>query len=116
MIQIIVAKSLAIEIKKTFSKVQAKKVFDRIYSLEEQPAKGKLLAVVGGIQIKELKYGKYRFYFIVDGKQLKLYSQNNLIDVLLRFIRMSDKKRQQDVIEQIKEALKIIKSDELHHH
>ena len=99
--------SLFEEIKKKF-KGESHKVIDLIESLENNPKKGKLLGSVGGIVIKELKYKSYRFYFLVDGYKLKFLSESELMDLLLRFVRMSDKKTQQKTIEEIKEVLKII--------
>ena len=65
-------------------------------SLESSPHKGKELGTVGGFLIKELKYAGFRFYFITDGFKLKCFDQEALVDLLLRFVRMSDKKHQQE--------------------
>ena len=62
---------------------------------------------VDKIQIKELKYKGFRFYFLVDGFKLKFISQDELNDLLLRFVRMSNKKDQQKTIDEIKNILKI---------
>ncbi|MBT4539783.1 hypothetical protein HOI26_02700 [Candidatus Woesearchaeota archaeon] len=108
MVKIEIVKSLAIAIKKKFSRVEANKIIDLLYTLENSPHKGKVLGTVGGIVIKELKYKKFRFYFLVDGHKLKITSEEDLIDLLLRFVRMSDKNTQRKVIEEIKVVLKII--------
>jgi len=100
--------SLVEEIKKKFSKQEANKVLDLIESTETNPKKGKLLGSVGGIVIKELKYKKFRFYFIADGFTLKYFDEESLTDVLLRFVRMSDKKQQAQTIEEIKSVLRKI--------
>ncbi len=76
-------------------------IFRQMYYLEKNPHKGKLLGQVGGIAIKELKYKNFRFYFITDGYKLKIMSQENLTDLLIRFVRMSDKKHQQETINEI---------------
>lgn len=103
--QVSIAESLKDEILKKF-KEESKKIFKQMYSLKESPNKGKLLGNVGGILIKELKYGPYRFYFITDGHKLKLMNESNLINILIRFVRMSDKKEQQKVIDEIKGILR----------
>ena len=74
-------------------------------SLEDNPKKGKLLGSVGGILIKELKYKSFRFYFITDGFKLKLLNESNLIDTLMKFVRMSDKKHQQKTTDEIRKIL-----------
>lgn len=66
------------------------------------------MSYVGGIVIKELKYKNFRFYFLVDGLKLKFLSKEGLIDLLLRFVRMSDKKYQQNTIDEIKNVLRKI--------
>jgi len=95
------------EIKKKF-KGEAHRVIDLMESLESSPRKGKILGSVAGIIIKELKYKSFRFYFITDGFKLKYFDEEKLIDVLIRFVRMSDKKSQQKVIDEIREVLQKI--------
>jgi hypothetical protein len=104
MVKIEIVESLYIEIEKKF-KGEGHKILDLMHTLEENPQKGKTLGTVGGIVIKELKYKNFRFYFLVDGFKLKFYSQEELTDLLLRFVRMSDKKHQEQVIQEIKEIL-----------
>jgi hypothetical protein len=84
-----------------------------MYSLQKEPKKGKLLTSVGGILIKELKYKNFRFYFLVEGHNLKILSEEELTELLIRFVRMSDKKSQQKIIDEIREALIKINSQEL---
>ena len=96
--------SLFEEIKKKF-KGETHKVIDLIESLEDNPKKGKLLGSVGGMIIKEIRYKSFRFYFITDGYKLKLFDKSILVDVLMRFVRMSDKKNQQETINEIKKIL-----------
>lgn len=97
--------SLASEIKKKF-KGESHQIVGLLKSLEENPNKGKLVGNVGGILIKELKYKNFRFYFIVDGYKLRVLSKEELEDLLIRFVRMSDKKDQQKVINEIKSVLR----------
>ena len=82
-----------------------------MHSLGENPHKGKELGHVGGIIIKELKYNTYRFYFITDGHTLKIMDQTLLADLLIRFIRMSDKNSQQKKIDEIKNILTKVGSE-----
>src|SRR3989338_6018292 len=97
-----------------FEQIQAKfkgeshNIIDLLETLEDNPYKGKGLGIVGGILIKELKYKGFRFYFLADGHKLKVLSENELADLLLRFVRMSDKKHQQETISGIRHILKVI--------
>ena len=86
-------------------KGESKIIFRQMYSLGDNPHKGKLLGSVGGIVIKELKYNNFRFYFITDGYKLKIMDESHLVDLLIRFVRMSDKKEQQQTIDEIRKIL-----------
>ena len=104
MAKVEIARSLFEEIQKKF-KGEARKIIDLLETLEESPRKGKELGNVGGIIIKEIKYKNFRFYFITDGFKLKVMGELELADLLIRFVRMSDKKSQQKVIDEIKKIL-----------
>ena len=110
MAKIEIVESLFEEIEKKFKK-EADHVFDLIEELEQNPHKGKLLGTVGGIVIKEIKYKGFRFYFITDGFKLKCIKQEELTALLLKFIRMSDKKHQQQTIDEIKHVLRTMGAD-----
>ena len=104
MAKVSISESLKNEILKKF-KEESKIIFRQMYSLAENPHKGKSLGRVGGIVIKEIKYNSFRFYFITDGYKLKIMDESKLIDLLIRFVRMSDKKHQQETINEIKKIL-----------
>ncbi|MEK6893794.1 MAG: hypothetical protein AABX07_06365 [Nanoarchaeota archaeon] len=104
MVQVTIIETLKDEIMKKF-KEESKIIFRQMYSLAESPRKGKLLGQVGGIVIKELRYKNFRFYFITDGHKLKIMDESKLIDLLIRFVRMSDKKDQQQTIDEIRKIL-----------
>ncbi len=107
MVGVEVVPSLYRKISKHFKK-DSVKVFQFLKSLEKEPAKGKPLGTVGGVLVKELKYGSFRFYFVTDGYVLKLFDKEKLESLLIRFVRMSHKKEQQKVINEIKEVLRAI--------
>ena len=107
MAQVEVIPSLYEEIRKKF-KHQSVEVLEHLKSLESSPHKGKLLGNVSGIVIKELKYEGFRFYFVTDGFKLQCYDQEKLVNLLLRFVRMSDKNQQQQTIKEIKHVLRTI--------
>jgi len=107
MAKVEITESLFIQIDKKFKQKSAE-VLEHLKSLESSPKKGKILGTVGGIVIKELKYEGFRFYFITDGFKLKYANKEEIIDLLLRFVRMSDKKHQQQTINEIKHILRTI--------
>jgi len=96
--------SLEVEINKRF-KAKSVAIFKHLKTLESDPKKGKPLGRVGNIGIKELKYEGYRFYFITDAYQVRFFKEEELRDLLLRFVRMSDKNNQQKTIDEIREVL-----------
>jgi len=93
------------EIQKRF-KGGAHEIIDLLESLEANPHKGKILTQISGILIKELRHNNFRFYFIVDGNKIKAIEEKELVNLLIKFIAMSDKKDQQKTIEQIKNFLR----------
>jgi len=106
MAQVIITERLKEEIEKKF-KGESVKIFELMRSLEDSPHKGKFIGQVGGIIIKEIRYNNvFRFYFITDGYKLKVLGQNELTGLLIKFVRMSGKKDQQKVIDEIKYVLR----------
>jgi hypothetical protein len=59
-----------------------------------------------------LKYEKYRFYFITNGYEVKFLELNEFNNLVIKFIRMSDKNSQQKVIDEIKKILRKIGESE----
>ncbi|MGD9276707.1 MAG: hypothetical protein PVJ67_06035 [Candidatus Pacearchaeota archaeon] len=104
MAKVEIVDSLKKEVMKKF-KGESAKIFRLMKLVGAPPKKGKPLGNVGGFIIKELKYKKFRFYFITDGYKLKIISEEYLTDLLLMFVRMSDKKSQQKTINEIREVL-----------
>lgn len=102
---VIVTKELEKDINKKFKK-ESIKIFELMYSLKDNPKKGKPITQIGGVLIKELKYKSFRFYFITDGLKIKLLGIKELNDLLIKFVRMSDKKNQQKAIDEIKYILR----------
>ena len=107
MARVEITKTLYEEIEKKFKK-EAEKIFDILKSLEQNPTKGKTLGIAAGLTIKELKYKSFRFYFITDGFKLRCLNEEHLIDLLIKFVRMSNKKAQQETINEIKKILQTL--------
>ena len=105
MAKVSITKGLEEEINRKF-KGESVRVFELIYSLENNPKKGTPVGHVGGIAIKEVKYEKFRFYFVTDGFKVKFLQIPELENLLIKFVRMSDKKTQQKTIEEIKNILR----------
>lgn len=111
MAKVEIVDSLAKEIKKKF-KGESHKVVKILRSLEKNPNKGKIVGRVDEILIKELKYNGFRFYFLVDGNILRVYSREELVNLLIKVVRMSDKKTQKKIISEIETILKKIGEEE----
>jgi hypothetical protein len=105
MAKVEITDSLYSEIEKKF-KSETHDVIDLLETLENNPKKGKFIAQVSGIAIKELKYKSYRFYFISDNYKIRFFKVEELKDLLIKFVRMSDKKSQQGTIDEIKDVLR----------
>jgi GH15 family glucan-1,4-alpha-glucosidase len=104
MAKVVIAEKLKDEILKKFKR-ESKTIFKQMYSLQDNPKKGKLLGSFAGIIIKEIRHKSFRFYFITEGNKLKIMDKSILEDTLMRFVRMSDKKHQQETINEIKKIL-----------
>ena len=107
MARVIITKDLEEEINKKF-KQESVKIFSLKLALENNPKKGDFLGSVGGIAVKELKYKKFRFYFLTDNYKIKYLGIEELQDLMIKFVRMSEKKNQKKVINEIKKVLKNI--------
>lgn len=105
MAKVVITSELEEEINKRF-KQESVEVFSLLYTLTDNPYKGKELLHVGKTLLKEIKYEKFRFYFITDGYKIKFLKATELQDLVIKFVRMSDKKEQQKVIEEIKHVLR----------
>ncbi|MFH1916807.1 MAG: hypothetical protein ABIJ21_06100 [Nanoarchaeota archaeon] len=110
MAKVMITASLKEEIFKRF-KATSEDVLLHLKSLENEPHKGKALGHVAEIVIKELRYEKFRFYFITDGRILKFGTEDELASLLIKFVRMSDKKDQQKKIDEVKNILKSLGFD-----
>ena len=105
MAEIEIVRSLVLDIIKKFNPKEGNEILDLMNSVSKSPRKGKPLGTVAGIVIKELKYRNFRFYFIADGYKMKFLKEDDLVDLLIRFVRMSDKKHQEGTIKEIKRIL-----------
>jgi hypothetical protein len=105
MAKVIITEALEEEINKKF-KQESIEIFQLLKTLEENPKKGKEIDAVGKVVIKEVRYKKFRFYFLTDGYKIKFLKTEELKDLIIKFVRMSDKKDQQQVIGEIRTVLR----------
>jgi hypothetical protein len=108
MIKIIITNKLKQEIFKKFRN-DSIKVFKLMNSLKKSPTKGKTVLKIGDIILKELKYKVFRFYFIFEGHKLILFNESSINELLFRFIEMSKKNNQQEIIDKIKIVIRKLK-------
>jgi hypothetical protein len=102
---VIITESLENEINRKFKK-ESLTIFSLMRELQDEPKKGKEIGVIGRILIKEIKYKSFRFFFITDGYKTKFLKSGELKDLIIKFVRMSDKNSQQKVIDEIKTVLR----------
>ncbi|MFH1916710.1 MAG: hypothetical protein ABIJ21_05575 [Nanoarchaeota archaeon] len=107
MAKVIITERLEAAINKKFKR-ESVIIFTILRTLADQPKKGKEVGVIGKIVIKELKYKQFRFYFVADGYSIKFLSAQELKDSLIKFVAMSGKKDQQEIIDWIKHILRTI--------
>jgi hypothetical protein len=101
-----ITETLFKEIHKRFGNEEASRIVDLLETLEKNPHKGKEIGTIGKSLIKEIKYQKFRFYFITNGYKIKFLKSNELKDLIIKFVRMSEKKDQKKVIDEIKQVLR----------
>lgn len=106
MAKVVITEDLFTDIKKQFSLTEANTIVDLLETLEENPKKGKEVGCISKIVIKEIKYKKYRFYFITDGYKIKFLKVEELQELIIKFVRMSQKKDQKKTIEEIRYVLR----------
>jgi hypothetical protein len=105
MVEVIILPSLEEEINNKFGS-KSVEVLELLHSLKDNPHKGKPLATVGNVLIKEIRYESFRFYFTTNRYILKIMDQSKLEELLIKFVRMSNKKTQQKTIDEIRYILK----------
>ena len=105
MVRIEIVTELKDDILKKFQR-ESKKIFKLMMFVGNSPKKGKFVAKIGKVAIKELKYKSFWFYFLVDAYKVKFFGVDELKSLLIKFIRMGDKNNQQKVIKEIKDFLR----------
>ncbi|MFT4343592.1 MAG: hypothetical protein ACMXYE_02485 [Candidatus Woesearchaeota archaeon] len=97
------------KLKRHTSKEEAKKLVKSL-SLTT-PSEGDFVALVTNIVIREKRLKTFRFYFIVDSKRKHILTKEELDEFLLKFVALSKKNNQQEVINKLKSDLKLFGYD-----
>lgn len=92
------------ELKKHTSKTEAKTFVRKL--AKTTPAEGDFVALISNIAIREKRLKTFRFYFIVDEKRKQVITKIELKEFLIKFVALSKKNNQQDVIDKLKDDLK----------
>ena len=96
------------KLEKKFNKKELKELKTQFTSLTENPFQGDLIGSFGNFVLKEKKYKTFRFYFIHSHKILIIKDLEEIKDEIIRFIEMSKKNNQQQVIDKLKKLLKTL--------
>ena len=91
--------------KKQMSKGQAHKLIKQLTKIK--PTDGKTISTVAGLVIKERKLNAFRFYFVQMNNKFELMTQEELKQHIIKFIRISKKDDQNEVISKLKNDVKM---------
>ena len=92
------------ELKKHTSKSEAKILVKKLP--ETSPSEGDFVALVANIAIREKRLKTFRFYFIMDETRKHVITKEELKEFLIKFVALSKKDNQQEVIDKLKSDLK----------
>jgi hypothetical protein len=91
-------------LKKVVSKTEAITTLRKLNTTS--PSEGDFVANIGTITIREKRLKTFRFYFINKNDLKHVISREELKDFLIKFVALSKKNNQQEVINKLKEDLK----------
>ncbi|MCF7799230.1 hypothetical protein K9M74_04990 [Candidatus Woesearchaeota archaeon] len=92
------------ELKKHSSKIEAKSIVKKL--AKTSPSDGDFVALMANIIIREKRMNSFRFYFITQDKKKHIITKDELKDFIIKFVALSKKNNQQEVINKLKEDLK----------
>jgi hypothetical protein len=92
------------ELKKHTSKPEAKRLVRKL--AETTPSEGDFVALIANIVIREKRLKTFRFYFITDGTRKHVITKDEFKEFLVKFVALSKKNDQQEVIDKLKSDLK----------
>ncbi len=91
-------------LKKHITKAEAKVLMKKLAMTT--PSDGDFIAMVANIVIREKRQKTFRFYFVVGEKRKHVITKDELREFLIKFVALSKKNNQQEVIDKLKEDLK----------
>ena len=91
------------ELKKYATKSEAKTIVKRL--AKTSPSEGDFVALVANIVIREKRLKTFRFYFIVADEKKHIIAKDELKDFLIKFVALSKKNNQQEVIDKLRNDL-----------
>ena len=109
MARVIITRTLKDRILKRFGG-EAEMIFSKMNHLGSSPKSGKGLTSIGSLLLGEIRFRRYRFYYITDAHKVKFLSVHELEDLIIRFVEYSDKKHQQATIEKLKDVLRSVRN------
>ena len=92
------------ELKKHISKTEAKTLVKKL--AETTPSDGDFVALIANIVIRERRLKTFRFYFITDDTRKHVVTKEELKEFLIKFVALSKKNNQQEVIDKLRSDLK----------
>jgi hypothetical protein len=92
------------ELKKHTSKTEAKSLVKKL--AKTTPSDGDFIALISNIVIREKRLNTFRFYFIVKDDKKHVITKEELKELIIKFVALSKKNNQQEVINKLKEDLK----------
>lgn len=92
------------ELKKHTDKSEAKTVVKKL--AKTTPSEGDFIALISNIAIREKRLKTFRFYFIIDETRKHIITKQELKKFLIKFVALSKKNNQQEIIDKLKSDLK----------
>ena len=92
------------ELKKHTSKTQAKLLVKKLALTS--PSEGDFVAMISSIVIREKRLKSFRFYFIIKDTKKHIVTEEEIKNLIIKFVALSKKNNQQEVIDKLKEDLR----------
>jgi len=94
------------DLKKYASKSEAKTIVKKLS--KTSPSEGDFVALITNIVIREKRLKTFRFYFIIQDDKKQIITKKELKEFIIKFVALSKKNNQQEVINKLKNDLKQI--------
>jgi len=91
-------------LKKHASKSEAKTIVKKLS--QTSPSEGDFVVLIANIVIREKRLKTFRFYFIVQDNKKHIITKEELKEFIIKFVALSKKNNQQEVIDKLKTDLK----------